>query len=154
MKKIPTKLFQKVEDLAKSVLTDFHRRGYVIPVEQSDGRIKIGAYIVGKNSNGFYSVTDSRNNVYADNLNLKQTAALIANDLALGKILDTAIIDIDKTYGYRLFDQQVYENAAKRKKNTLDQDVFYETRCNIARVQKEQAKQQIFNLFRKLTSIR
>jgi len=154
MKKIPNKLFQKVESLAKSVLTDFQRRGYVIPVEQHDGRIKIGAYIVGKNSNGFYSVTDNRNNVYVDNLNLKQTAALIANDLALGKILDKAIIDADKTYGYRLFDQQVYENAAKRKKNTLDQDVFYETRCNIARVQKEQAKQQIFNSFRKLTSIR
>jgi hypothetical protein len=154
MKKIPNKLFQKVESLAKSVLTDFQRRGYVIPVEQSDGRIKIGAYIVGKNSNGFYSVTDSRNNVYADNLNLKQTAALIANDLALGKILDTAIIDIDKTYGYKLFDEQVYENAAKRKKNTLDQDVFYETRCKIARSQKEHAKQQIFNSFRKLTSIR
>jgi hypothetical protein len=136
------------------VLTDFHRRGYVIPVEQGDGRIRIGAYIVGKNSNGFYSVTDSRNNVYADNLNLKQTAALIANDLALGKILDKAIIDTDRTYGYRLFDQQVYENAAKRKKNTLDQDVFYETRRNIARVQKEHAKQQIFNSFRKLTSIR
>lgn len=154
MKKIPNKLFQKVESLAKSVLTDFQRRGYVIPVEQGDGRIKIGAYIVGKNSSGFYSVTDSRNNVYADNLNLKQTAALIANDLALGKILDKAIIDIDKTYGYKLFDEQVYENAAKRKKNTLDQDVFYETRCKIARAQKEQAKQQIFNSFRKLTSIR
>lgn len=154
MKKIPNKLFQKVESLAKSVLIDFQRRGYVIPVEQSDGRIKIGAYIIGKNSNGFYSVTDSRNNVYADNLNLKQTAALIANDLALGKILDKAIIDIDKTYGYKLFDEQVYENAAKRKKNTLDQDVFYETRCKIARSQKEQAKQQIINSFRKLTSIR
>jgi hypothetical protein len=154
MKKIPNKLFQKVESLAKTVISDFQRRGYVIPVEQKNGTIKFNSYIVGKNTNGFYRVSDTRNNIYADNLNLVQTAALIANDLALGKILDTAIINIDKTYGYKLFDEQVYETAAKRKKNTLDQDVFYETRSKIARSQKEHAKQQILSSFRKLTSIR
>jgi hypothetical protein len=154
MKKIPNKLFQKVESLAKTIITDFQRRGYVIPIEQQDGTIKFNSYIVGKNPNGFYSIRDTKNNIYVDNINLVQTAALIANDLALGKILDKAIIDIDRTYGYKLFDEQVYETAAKRKKNTLDQDVFYETRCKIARSQKEHAKQQIFNSFRKLTSIR
>jgi hypothetical protein len=119
MKKIPNKLFQKVESLAKTVISDFQRRGYVIPIEQKNGTIKFNSYVVGKNSNGFYRVSDTRNNMYPDNLNLVQTAALIANDLALGKILDTAIINIDKTYGYKLFDEQVYETAAKRKKNTL-----------------------------------
>lgn len=153
MKKIPKNIFNKIEVVAKNVMTDLKNRGYVVPVEQDDGSIKFNDFTVRKN-NGFYSVVGKNNKVVVEGINLPQTAALLANDLALGRILDIEIIRVDQDYGYRSFDETVYTNAARRKKNNLDQVIFYETRSEIAKVQKNELKNRILNSFKKLTSIR
>jgi hypothetical protein len=153
MKKIPKNIFNKIEVVAKHVVTDLKNRGYIVPVQQEDGSIKFNSFTVKKN-NGFYSVLGRNNKVVVDSINLPQTAALLANDLALGKLLDKDIVNLDKDYGYKLFDETVYSTAARRKKNNIDQVIFYETRCEIAKFQKLELKNRILNSFKKLTSIR
>lgn len=152
MKKIPDRVFSKFETLAKRVLYDLKAKGHIIPVQQSDGSIKFEKFLVTKNKHGLYSVSGS-NIVYQENLNLPQSAALIANDLALGRIQDTKIIELDRDYGFKLFEEQLYQQAGKRKQNTLDQSIFYETRCSIAKTQKDALKNRILRSFKKLIDI-
>lgn len=152
MTKIPANVFNKFELLARRVLTDLKNKGHIVPVRQSDGSVKFENFVVRKNKHGFYSV-HGRNIVYIDNINLPQTAAVLANNLALGKILDDEIIKLDRDYGYRAFDEQVFLNAAKRKKNTLDQEIFYQTRSDIAKLQKDELKGRIMQTFKKLSAV-
>ena len=152
MKKIPNNVFNQFELVAKQVLTDLKGKGYVVPVHGNNGSIKFEKFSVVKNNNGRYTVF-SRNVVYFDDLNLPQTAAIIANDLALGRILDSSLVTLDRDYGFKLFEEELYEHAAKRKKNTLDQVIFYDTRKRIARAQKQALKERILKSFRKLTNI-
>jgi len=152
MKKIPDRIFSKFESVAKRVLDDLKSKGHVIPVQQADGSVKFEKFLVTKNKDGLYSVSGS-NIVYRENLNLPQSAALIANDLALGRIQDTKIIELDRDYGFKLFEEQLYQQASKRKKNTMDQCIFYETRCSIAKTQKDALKNRILRSFKKLIDI-
>lgn len=152
MKKIPDRVFSKFETLAKRVLHDLKAKGHIIPIQQADGSIKFEKFLVTKNKDGLYSVSGS-NIVYRENLNLPQSAALIANDLALGRIQDTKIIELDRDYGFKLFEEQLYQQASKRKKITLDQSIFYETRCSIAKTQKDALKTRILRSFKKLIDI-
>lgn len=152
MRKIPNSVFNQFEQVARRVLTDLKSRGHVIPVRQPNGSIQYEKFIVSKNANGLYSVS-SRHIVYFDNLNLPQTAAIVANDLALGKIVDSMLINVDRDYGFKLFEEEVYTQASKRKKNTLDQVIFYSTRRQNARVQKQELKDRIMKTFKKLTNI-
>ena len=153
MKKIPDKVLLKFEALAKDVFSDLKRKGHVVPMQDENGSIKFEDFTVRKQNN-FYRIVGKNGTRIAENINLPQTAVLLAHDLALGKILDSSIITIDKEYGYRLFDEEVYASAANRKKNNLDQVIFYRTRSEIARVQKSRLKNRILDSFRKLTSIR
>lgn len=153
MKKISDKVLTQFENLAKNVISDLKKKGHVIPMEEKDGSIKFENFTVRKHNN-FYSIVGKNGDTIAKQINLPQTAMVLAHDLALGKILDSDIIKLDKEYGFRLFDEEVYSSAANRKKNNIDQIIFYRTRCEIARVQKGQIKSRILTSFRKLTSIR
>ncbi len=152
MRKIPNSVFNQFQLVAKQVLTDFKTRGHVIPVRQPNGSIQYEKFLVSKNKNGLYSVS-SKNIVYYDTINLPQTAAIVANDLALGRIVDNQLITADRDYGFKLFEEELYQQASKRKKNTIDQVIFYDTRRQIARVHKQTIKDRIMRTFKKLTNI-
>lgn len=153
MKKLPNNIFRQVEIVAKTVLSDLKKKGHVVPVEQEDGSLKFDDFVVRKDGQ-HYIILDKKNKVVVDNLNLPQTAALLASGLALGKILDTDIIKLDQEYGFKKFDEEVYYTAAKRKKNNLDQVIYYETRYQTAKLKRVAVKNRILESFRKLTSIR
>jgi hypothetical protein len=152
MKKIPDNVYTEFESIAKRVIGNLKNRGHIVPSQQSDGSIKFEKFTVFRNKDGLYSVTGT-SIVYQETLNLPQSAALIANDLALGKIQDTKIIELDRDYGFKLFEEQLYQQASKRKKNTLDQVIFYETRSQQARAQKDALKNRILKSFKKLIDI-
>lgn len=152
MKKIPNNVFNQFELVARRVLSDLKGKGYVVPIHGNNGSINFEKFSVVKNKNDRYTVF-SKNVVYYDDLNLPQTAAIIANDLALGRILDDNLVNLDRDYGFKLFEEELYEKAAKRKKNTIDQVIFYDTRKRIARAQKQALKERILKSFRKLTNI-
>jgi hypothetical protein len=152
MKKFPPNVFNQIEIVAKHVIGNLKRRGHVLPTQQKDGSFKYENFVVKKGRTGFYSIS-CRNIVYVDNINLPQTAAVVANGLALGNIINNDIIKLDRDYGYRLFDEELYAAAIKRKKITLDQEALYETRSYIAKIQKDAIKEKILKSFKKLVSV-
>ena len=152
MKKIPNNVYNQFQLVAKQVLTDLKSKGHVVPVREPNGSLKFEKFVVVKNDNGLYSVKSKRITHY-DNLNLPQTAAIIANNLALGQIIDVKLVNLDRDYGFKLFEEEVYRRAAKRQKNNIDQIVFYDTRKQIAKVQKQAIKDRIMKSFKKLIAI-
>ncbi len=152
MKKIPSNVYNQFQLVAKQVLTDLKRKGYVVPVPGPNGSLKFEKFTVIKNSNGLYTVS-GKGITYFEDINLPQTAAIVANNLALGKILDNSIVKLDRDYGYRLFEEELYQKAVNRPKNTLDQFIMYDTRKKIARAKKQAIKDSIMLSFKKLTNI-
>lgn len=152
MKKIPSDVYNQFELVAKRVLTDLKTKGFVVPIREQNGSLKFENFTVVKNANGLYSVKAGRL-TYFEDINLPQTAAIIANDLAVGRILDSNIVNLDRDYGFKLFEEEIFRRASKRKKNTLDQTVFYDTRKQIAKAQKQAIKDRIMRSFKKLTNI-
>ncbi len=153
MKKIPPNVFTRVEVIAKTVITKFKNKGYVIPTEDSDGTVRFDNYLVKKEKTGFYSVKHANGKTLADNINLPQTAALIANDVALGKIVDNKLLDLDRDYGYKIFDRDLFKRSYNRKKITLDQRIYYKTRMDQASEKAKYIKSSIDRSFLKLSRI-
>jgi hypothetical protein len=152
MKQIPNSVFNQFETVAKRVLTNLKTRGHIVPIQHNDGTLHYEKFVVAKNKDGLYTVK-SKNIVYYNNINLQQTAAVVANDLALGKFVDNNLLILDRDYGFKLFEEELYQQAAKRKKNNIDQVIFYNTRKQIARSHKEEIKNRILKSFKKLINI-
>ncbi len=152
MQKIPNNVYNQFQLVAKQVLTDLKRKGHVVPIPGPNGSLKFEKFTVVKNSKGLYTVC-GKNVTYFEDINLPQTAAIIANNLALGKILDISIVNLDRDYGYRLFEEELYQKAINRPKNSLDQFIMYDTRKRIARARKQAIKDRIMTSFKKLTNI-
>ena len=153
MKKIPKSVAGKMEKVANAVISDLKRKGYVVPVKNPDGSIQYDKYLVTKTHDGFYQVTNKTGKVYADNLNLPQTAAVLAHSMALGNLPDEKLVTLDKNYGYRAFDEDLYRAACHRSNNDVDLKILYQTRYEIAKQRKNQFKSQIMKSFRKLIAI-
>ena len=118
MTKTSAQLLDSVEKLAKTVKQEFKQKGIVIPSRDRQGNVVIGKYTVVKHR-GFYSITNARGTEVIKHINLAETAAVIANDLALGRWADTALLNSDKQYGWKSFEEQnakyVAEVAIKNK---------------------------------------
>jgi hypothetical protein len=88
-------------------------------------------------------------------LNLPQTAVVTANDLAMGRWPDVKIIDCDKWYGFKAFEEQVANNLAEkaRKLHDMDRVDFSLYEAAIAAGRKEQYKKSIDARFNKLCKL-
>jgi len=153
MKKIPKNVVGKMEKVANAVISDLKSKGYVVPVKNPDGSIQYDKYLVIKTNNGLYQVKNKSGKIYADNLNLPQTAAVLAHNMALGNLPDEKLVTLDKNYGYRAFDEDLYRAAYHRAANDVDLKILYQTRYEIAKQRKNQFKTQIMKSFRKLIAI-
>ena len=149
MKKTKTNIFSQVETVAKDVIKNLKNKGYVVPTKEADGTIRFDNYLVKKESTGFYSVLDVYGNSYASSINLPQTAAIIANDLALGRIVDNKLIATDRDYGYKIFDRDLFKNYSQRK-SSIDQFVYYKTQMESAAFRAKYIKETINRAFSKL----
>ena len=147
-------LFNKVENLAHTVLEDLKKKGYVVPTRVDSKTISFHGYVVGQDDEGFYYIKNSKNFTDIRKINLPQTAAVVANDLALGKALVGKLLDSDRMYGYKMFDQEVYKRCMKRHKSDIDKYCLYQTRLQDAKKIANSHKQAIINSFEKLRSLR
>lgn len=156
MKQIPNDLYQKIELLNKNVKEQLKQQGIIVPVKNSDGSVKIGRYSIERHKNGFYTVLNYRGELVVDNINLPQTAALIANRLALGKWMDNDIVTTDRQYGHAEFDELVHTQLAEKniKLKDYDKAEVMLTKSSIAKIRKEQFKQTITRGFEKLLKFR
>ena len=153
MKPIPNDLYEKIERVSDKIRADFRQRGIVIPVKNTDGSINIGRFRVVNQHTGFYAVYDSKDEVIVEGINLPQTAALIANDLALGRILDPRIVNQDREYGFALFKETLYNHRVKDPKLNFDSYELSKIKEAIAKNRKEQFQRGIVQRFEKLRKL-
>jgi hypothetical protein len=147
-------LFIKVEKVAKTVIDSLRKKGYVVPSALSNNRVNFNGYIVGQDREGYYYIHNPRQDTLIDKINLPQTAAVVANNLALGRSTTESLLSQDRYFGYRDFDQAVFKRAMDRSKRDVDQFAYWQTRYNTARQQAKSYKATIVNSFEKLRSLR
>jgi hypothetical protein len=152
---ISNKLYQKVTTLALEVKNNLRRKGFVVPTVLKDGTVDVDGYRIVK-ANGLYEIKNQINDSVVAQINLPQTAALLANDLALGKWLDTDLVARDRYYGYKNFEEQLTKQSALKclKKNDIDRADLMFTKWKIARSQALTTKNAILGNFEKLRRLR
>jgi len=156
MKKTPDDVYNQVKHLAEKVKLELQKQGVAIPSKAEDGTIVVGHYKIKKSKTGFYSILNYCNDVVVDFINLPQSAALLANKLALGKYMDDAILNADRSYGHALFEEELHKILAEKsiKSKNIDRAEIMFTKCNIAKFKREQHKKTIVNDFEKLLRFR
>jgi hypothetical protein len=154
MKPINEELYRKIDRVTSEVRENFRRRGLVIPVENKDGSITLENFTIVRQGTGFYAILNRNGEAVVEQINLPQTAALLANGLALGRFLDNELLTKDRNYGYALFDETLHERAVQRSnKKPLDYFDLRLSKCMIARAKKEQYKNDIVKSFEKLQKL-
>lgn len=116
------KIIERLELLAEKIRIDLRAKGFVVPCDNGDGTIGIDDYTIIKNDLGLYSITNRWKEVVIDNINLAQTAVVLANNLALGQLVDKNLIDEDRRYGANLFEEQATRQKAYRSLKTQNID--------------------------------
>lgn len=155
MSSVSDQILKKFKIVASNVKNDLKKQGIVIPTKNSDGSIAIEQYFVVKESTGFYSIKNKLGDIILNNINLPQSAVLLANSLALGRMVDTKLYNLDQEYGFRTFEVELLSKRAHNslKKNNVDRADFLFTRLGIAQARGNSAKATIFNSFEKLRKI-
>ena len=147
-------LYKRIEKLADTVRRDFKEKGVVLPKKLKNGSVQIGKFIIYRKGDTHW-IKDTTGYVIAGPINLAQTAAVLANDLALGRMLDQALLIQDRWYGYKAFDEQAGEfhitNALKNK--DIDRADYIITRTAKAREQKLEYLRPIDARFAKLSKL-
>lgn len=155
MKKIQENLFKNVEKIAKTVKQDFVSKGVVPPTRDAKGNVVIGKYTIKRRKDG-YHIEDRRGIDVTGAINLAETAAVIANDLALGRWLDQTLINEDRWYGYKTFEEeqalQVCEHRRKKNDHDLADISLYKAQvAGRRRIKHKKVIDDRFDKLRKLT---
>lgn len=143
-------LFKKVVNISKQIDNRFYQKGIAIPSKNKDGSIKLGNYTIVKN-NGLFLIKDYSNQIVVKQINLPHTAILLANSLALGKFMDTQLLDNDRKYGYAIFEEQKY--GSKSKNLSVDKLVLFESKLTDARLKKDMYRKYVLNKFEKFVKM-
>lgn len=154
MNNLQEDVYKKVLALAKEVKENLKKQGIAVPVENADGTIQMGKFSIIRNSDGFYSIVNQHKEIVADNINMPQTAVIIANDLAIGKSLNQSLLETDKEYGFAFFEEALYKKIINQKstnrKITFDHYDLLETKFLISKSKKEDRRRSIVSRFEKL----
>jgi flavin-binding protein dodecin len=156
MKQVPDNILEKVKKLGHDVKEQLKAQGIIVPSKTTDGTIRVGHYRIKKTKSGFYDILDYSNDIVIDKINLPQTAAIIANKLALGKYLDDDMLMADRRYGHALFEEELHDIMAEKslKSKNIDRAEVMYTKRNIAKYKKEQYRKTILVGFEKLMRFR
>jgi hypothetical protein len=154
MPKPQKNILEKVQALADSVKGDLRKKGVIVPKKHKDGSIQFDNFLVVSKNNGWHVLNKKQETVVGP-VNAPQTAIVSANSLALGRSVDDKLLENDKWYGFKYFDEEVYSNSAKTsmKSNNWDKADWCLTRASIAKVQKEQYLAYIMSSFNRLKTI-
>lgn len=152
---ISVQLYKKLVNLTRKTKTDLQVKGLAIP-SKSDDTVKIGNFFVVKHPDGYHCIHDQSNAVLFDQINLLQTAILIANSLAVGKKPELSIVEHDKRYGYNRFNVQNYSRLAQSfsKKNDWDRYESAVIKKETSKEKAELSKNYIIKSFEKLQHFR
>jgi len=148
-------ILQELNSIKIIVEKELKKKGYVPAKRKQDGTVRIGNFSIIKEQDGFYSVLDSNNNIIAGRINLPHSAAIFANNLALGRWTDREILDIDRRYGHYSFDEQLSKFHFSRNfhSKNYDKAEIMNEKYRTARLKKNFYKNKILTGFDKLIKI-
>lgn len=154
MTNLSPKLFEDVKYLASKVRSDLKGKGFVIPSKNKDGSVTVGDFRIVKHDDGFYIAKGSAE--FLGPINLPESAIIVANNLALGKQLDHTLLENDKWFGFKRFDEEASLHSAKvcEKRKDADRADFLYNKAAIAKYQKEQYKSSILSAYNQLKRLR
>ena len=148
-------LLDKFKFVVNNVKQELNNKGIAIPVKNNDGSVSLEKYTIVKSSQGYYVIKNRRGDVVLDRINLPQSAALLANGLALGKWADTELYKLDQEYGYKLFECELLKEHAEnsiRKKNIDRAEILY-NKLEMLKVGVKSSKGKILSSFEKLRNL-
>jgi hypothetical protein len=154
MTNLTPKLFEDVKYLATKVRSDLKGRGFVVPAKNKDGSVVVGEYRIDKKEDGFYIAKGPT--AFLGPINLPESAIVLANNLALGKQLDHTLLENDKWFGFKRFDEEASLHGARiceKRKDPDRADLLY-NKAEIAKHQKNQYKSSILNVYNQLKRLR
>lgn len=145
-------LYKNIYDLVIETKEIFKSRGYIIPLKQKNGSVKIGNYTIQRNDNGQYDVINSFQQKAIERINLPQTAIMVANDLATGKWPDSELILKDRQYGFNTFEEKQLEKVMDyaTEHGQWDRVDSLMIKKHIATLKAESAKNFILTCYSKL----
>lgn len=147
---LPNNLYKKLVAVSNEVKHALTKQGLAIPTENLDGSITIGYNTISKRS-GFFVILDYSGDVLIDKINLPHTAILLANELALGKFLDSTLLQLDRKYGYFAFEESLHTHLAERLQiSDPDRSDVMSAKSRVELQKKEYYKRQIMNRYEKL----
>ena len=144
-------LKNKLADLVKK--EEARRPFRHLPKQFSKGILIGNIAIVPKKSTGtryVYVIADMLEaKVLHDDINLKQTAIMVAHHLADGKSLPVNVLELDTKFASQLFDIQNAKRMikeAQRSKDQLSEDVYWD-RLDVANHLADECKDRIQGIF-------
>jgi len=147
MKTIPKSLYKELKEIALQTAEEFKRKGVILPSIDNRGQTIIGDFTIVKHGDQ-YTIKDYRGEVYFEAMNLPETAILVANDLALGKIVDKKILETDRWYGFKQFEEDHARYISRKKMGGLA-----EFRAQTAAEQKQHYRREQAKRFAKLRNL-
>ena len=144
-------LQNKLADLARK--EEAKRPFRHLPKQFSKGILIGNIAIVPKKLTGtryVYVIADMMEaTIIHDDINLKQTAILVAHHLADGKNVPTNLMDLDTKFASQLFDIQNAKRMikeAQREKDEAKEDIYYD-RLDVANRLADECKSRIQHIF-------
>jgi hypothetical protein len=144
-------VYKKISNISSEVKTKLFRKGLVVPKKNNDNSISVGRYLI-KKINGLYTIANGKNCVILENINLPQTAILIANKLALWGAVDYNLFLKDQSYGSTLFEDELYTQRIDKHTDEDYRQVMLIKR-DVVREKRDFYKQEIEESFQKLMRI-
>jgi len=153
MTNLTPKLFEDVKHLATKVKTDLKGKGFIVPSKNKDGSVTVGDYCIVKQNDGFHIVKSNKE--ICGPINLAESAIVIANSLALGKPLDYNLLENDKWFGYKKFDEESSLHGARTcmRRDPDKADVLL-IKAELAKQQMNQYKSSILSVFNHIRRLR
>ena len=146
-------IYSKLQQINENVKQGLKRKGIVVPKKNADGSISVGKFRIIR-SDQFYTILDYNEDVLYSGINLPQTAALLANELAVRHFIDKTILDIDRKYGHAVFEESNHCKLLNKKSLNPEIKDIIRSKIDLARARKSYYRHEIEEGFRKLIRIR
>lgn len=144
-------VFNKLKVINFKVKEQLRKKGLIPPVKNLDGSIQIGDLRIVKKEHLFY-IVDRYNNILAQNINLAQSAILIANNFGIKKSNTSTLLEKDYRYGHYAFDELNLKIIIQKTKDQNKKEILQEKLITTS-LQKKKYRQEILEGFSKLIKI-
>lgn len=146
-------VYLKLLQINENVKKNLKHKGIAIPKKNADGTISVGRFTIVKKQ-GFFQILDYNGEELYQNINLPQTAAVIANELAVRHFINLKVLDYDKKYGHAVFEESNQNKLLTCSNLKAEQKDIIRSKIDIVKAKKAYYRSEIELGFKKLISIR